>query len=223
MIDSRPPRRPPTPATTNIIFAILAGLAFEIFTGAWSNPAILRDYANLPITALRVSGEYWRWLSSMFLHGDGTIFGTVLHLALNLVALFQLGTLYEMMFGTRRFLVIYFASGIIASITSSLHLAFYGSSVGASGAIAGVLGAFISSVFRSPTFRHNRAARNLVAQCIFWILANVALATRVQGVDHWAHAGGLIAGLILGALLPHRPPPPPRPRDSVIDVHPFDE
>lgn len=216
-------RRPSTPATTNLIFAILAGLVFEMFTGAWSNPAILRDYANLPMAALRASGEYWRLLSSMFLHGDGTIFGTVLHLALNLIALFQLGTLYEMMFGSRRFLVIYFASGLVASITSSLHLAFYGSSVGASGAIAGVLGAFISSVFRSPKFRHNRTARSLVGQCVFWIIANIALATRIEGVDHYAHGGGLIAGLLLGALLPHPPAPPPRPRDVVVDVQPYDD
>lgn len=224
MNEERRPRRPATPATRGLIIAIFAGLGIEILTGAWSNPQLLRIFgANLPMGALRESGEYWRLLTSMFLHGDGSIGGTLLHLAVNLVALFQLGSIYEMMFGRRRFLFIYFAAGLAASITSSINLDFYGSSVGASGAIAGILGAFISSVFRSPTFRHNKAARNLVAQCVFWVLANVAIASQMKGIDHFAHAGGLIAGLLLGALLPHRPPTPPTPRQAVIDVEPFGE
>ncbi|HEY0142312.1 MAG TPA: rhomboid family intramembrane serine protease [Thermoanaerobaculia bacterium] len=223
MNEERRPRRPATPATKAIIIAIFAGLAVEILTAAWSSPQLLRIFgANLPMAVLQASGEYWRLLTSMFLHGDGTPAGTLLHLAVNLVALFQLGTIYEMMFGSRRFVIIYFAAGIIASITSALNLDLYGSSVGASGAIAGILGALISSIFRSPKFRHNKAARGLVGQCVFWIIVNVAIASQMQGIDHFAHAGGLLAGLLLGALLPHRPPPPPTPGEAVIDVQPYD-
>lgn len=223
MTDERGRRKPGTPATTHLTFAILTGLAFEIVSGAWSNPDLLRLYgANLSMAALRLSGEYWRLLTSMFLHGDGSIPGTLLHVMVNLIALFQLGTLYEAMFGTRRFVSIYFVAGIVASVTSAMNLGLYSSSVGASGAIAGILGAFISSVFRSPKFRHDKGARALVGQCVFWLLANVAIATRMEGIDNYAHAGGLIAGLLLGALLPHRPPPP-SPRGAVIDIQPFDE
>lgn len=207
-----------TPATNAIFVAIVIGFAIEVLTGAWRNAdrlahlgAIVPEYIN--------DGQYWRLLTAMFLHGDGTVGGTALHLGLNLLALFQLGSLYEVMFGTRRFILIYFVSGILASITSWMHIT--GASVGASGAIFGILGAFVFSVYRSPRWKHERAARSLVAQCIFWIIANIAIGLRVPQIDNAAHIGGLVTGLLLGALLPHREPPPP-PGRIVVDVQPYD-
>jgi rhomboid protease GluP len=125
------------------------------------------------------------------------------------------------MFGTRRFTFIYFVAGIAASFTSMMRMPLNGSSVGASGAVFGILGAFVFSVWRSPRWRHERAARGLVMQCIFWILANIAIGLQIPQIDNAAHIGGLIAGLILGAALPHRTPPPPPTR--VIDVLPYEE
>jgi rhomboid protease GluP len=212
----RPTRR--TPGTTALTLAILLGFVIEILTGAWKDPATLAHLGAVGNYYIFQEHDYWRLVSAMFLHGDGTIRGTVLHLAVNLFSLFQLGTLYEIMFGTRRFLLIYFLTGIIASLTTAMRLGAV--SVGASGAIFGVMGAFVFSVLRSPRWRHERSARNLVGQCVFWILANLLITSQIPGIDNYAHIGGLVAGLLLGAILPHRIPPPPPTR--VIDVQPYE-
>lgn len=213
-------RRGRAPATNVILIAILIGVAIEIYTGAWTNGARLEALGAINGYRVIVEGEYWRLLSAMFLHGDGTVKGTLLHLLVNVWALFQIGTLYEVMFGTRRFLLIYFVAGILASITSLLNNA--GSSVGASGAIFGILGAFVFSVRRSPRWRHERAARSIVNQLLFWIAANLLIGMTIPKIDMAAHVGGLVTGLILGAVLPHRIPPP-SPAQVVIDVMPYGE
>ena len=220
MIERRRRRR--SGGASTIIGAILIAFVIEVLSGAWSNPDRMRDLGAIVPHLIR-QGEYWRLLTAMFLHGNGTIAGTILHLTVNLLALVQLGPLYESMFGTRRFVTFYFACGLIASLTSYLRLPPYGSSVGASGAIFGILGAFVFSVLRSPRWRHERWARNLVTQCVFWIAANIMIGLRFpQIIDHAAHMGGLVAGLLLGALVPHRGPPPP-PSATVIDVQPHDD
>jgi rhomboid protease GluP len=210
-----------TPATKFLLVAILIGFGIEILTGAWLNG---RELARLGAVApyyVFGEGQYWRLLTAMFLHGDGTVGGDVLHLVMNLVALFQLGTLYELMFGTKRFTVIYFVTGLIASITSLL-MPPHGPSVGASGAIFGIMGAFVFSILRSPRFRHERAARGVVNQVVFWAIANIAIGMRLPQIDNSAHIGGLVAGLVIGALWPHRVPPPP-PTQVVVEVMPNDQ
>jgi rhomboid protease GluP len=214
-------RRRGTPATAFLIIAILLGFGIEIVTGAWTNGRVLTDLGAIERYRIVVEGEYWRLVSAMFLHGDGTIKGTLLHLMMNLWALFQLGTLYEMMFGTRRFAWIYLITGIAASITSMIVTG--GPSVGASGAIFGILGAFVFSVRRSPRWRHDRVARSVVKQCVFWIILNIAISSQIPQIDNAAHIGGLIAGLLLGLLLPQPAPPPPPPAQVVIDVLPHDD
>jgi len=163
--------------------------------------------------------EYWRLVAAMFLHASW------LHWLVNSWALYQLGTLFEIFFGTRRFAVVYFVSGIVASAASSLR---GHEGVGASGAIFGILGALVISVWRSPRYRHQPWTRGLIRQLVFWIAVNIVIGFSVNEVmtqvhrpeyiDNTAHIAGLIAGLILG-FLPHREPPPP-PAESVIDVEP---
>jgi rhomboid protease GluP len=210
-------RKPSTPATWGLTIAILAGFAIEILTGAWKNGEQLARLGAIVSEWVIRDGQYWRLVSAMFLHGDGTVRGDLLHLGVNLWALWQLGRLYEIMFGTRRFLLIYFVTGIAASITSLLHNA--GASVGASGAIFGILGALISSIRRSPRFRHERWAKGVIQQLVFWIIVNIAIGMSFPQIDMAAHLGGLIAGLLLGALLPQHDPPPP-PAQVTIDVTP---
>ncbi len=201
------------PATALIIIAILIGFGIEVYTGALRDPRILTYLGAIWAPLILGEGQYWRLLSAMFLHGDA------LHLLMNLIALFQLGSLYELMFGTKRFTIIYFVTGIIASLTSMFISG--GPSVGASGAVFGIMGAFIFSIRRSPRWRHERAAKGIVSQLIFWVVANIAIALKVPQIDLAAHMGGLVAGLILGAVWPHRVPPPP-PNQLVVDVMPYE-
>lgn len=195
------------PATTVLIGIILLVFAAEVVTGK----PLVDLYANYP--SLTRAGQYWRLVTAMFLHAGGV------HLAMNLIALFQLGRYYEQMFGTRRFLLIYFATGLAASLASTWWNA--GPSVGASGAILGILGAFIFSVKRSPRWRQSAAGRSLVAQGTFWIVANLVITWTLPQIDKAGHVGGLLSGLLLGAILPQEPEPPPPPAQVVIDVSPY--
>jgi rhomboid protease GluP len=203
-----------TPATTSIAGAILIGFGIQIAKGATNDAVRLAELGAIWAPAIFVGHEYWRLLTAMFLHGG------VLHLVMNLFALVQIGSMFELMFGTRRFLTIYFVSGLLASLTSAFFTE--GPSVGASGAIFGILGAFVLSVKRSPRWRHERFARNIVKQLLFWIVANIIIGFQIPQIDNSAHLGGLLAGVILGAILPHRAPPPPPPAQMVIDVRPHD-
>jgi rhomboid protease GluP len=195
------------PVTMMLLVVIAIVFSFEVMTGAfYSDEAMVRLGAIVP--GLLQRGEWWRLLAAMFLHGGW------LHWATNSWALYQLGMLYETLFGSPRFAFIYFASGICASIASSLYQ--HGPAVGASGAIFGILGAFIFSIRRSPQYRHQPWTRGLTGQLIFWILVNIGIGLYFPFIDNVAHMAGLATGLLLG-FLPHRVPPPP-PRDLVIDV-----
>ena len=87
-------------------------------------------------------------------------------------------------------------------------------------AIFGVLGAFIFSIRRSPLWRQHPAGKSLVAQAIFMIILNIGLTWTLPRIDKAGHVGGLLCGLLLGAILPPLIGPPPPPRTTVIDVTP---
>lgn len=180
--------------------------------------AELGDYENLLtrgaiVPGLLASGEWWRIFTAMFLHAGW------LHWAANSWTLYQLGMLYEAMFGSRRFAIVYFVSGGIASIASSLRVET--ASVGASGAILGVLGAFFFSIRRSPQWRHEPWTKGLISQLMFWAFLNIAIGfSPGLPIDNTAHIAGLVAGILLG-FIPHRVPPPP-PGRTVVDVQPSD-
>ncbi|HEV2720099.1 MAG TPA: rhomboid family intramembrane serine protease, partial [Thermoanaerobaculia bacterium] len=182
------------PLTVALLIVITAVWLYEFSIHAGDSDEKLAALgAILPGTLQR--HEYWRLVAAMFLHANW------LHWAANSWALYQLGTLYEILFGTRRLAIVYFVSGIIASAASAMHLTA-GPAVGASGAIFGVLGAFIFSILRSPRYRRQPWTRSLISQLVFWIGINIVIGFSVPQIDNVAHIGGLIAGLLLG-FLPH--------------------
>ncbi len=198
-----------TPVTTGLLIIIAIVFGYEVSTRAFFSDQAMVDLGAI-VPGLLERGEYWRLIAAMFLHGGW------LHWFLNSWALYQLGTLYETLFGSARFALIYFVSGICASAVSSLYQ--HGPAVGASGAIFGILGAFIFSIRRSPQYRHQPWTKNLIGQLVFWIAVNIVIGFSVKFIDNAAHIAGLITGLLLG-FLPHRVPPPP-PRDILIDLPP---
>jgi rhomboid protease GluP len=204
----RPSRSPVTTALLTLIAAIFF---LEWFAGALQDDLVLRRMGAITPTML-ADGEWWRAVAAMFLHGG------FLHWLANSWALYQLGSLYEAMFGSGRFTIVYFVTGIAASVASSLFMHPYGIGVGASGAVLGILGAFIFSVLRSPQFKHQPWTKSLINQLVFWAFVNLALGLSVKNIDNVAHIAGLVTGLALG-FIPHRVPPPP-PGELVIDVTP---
>lgn len=203
------PRRRATPATGILIALILVAFGIESL-GIPLRP-FFANYGPL----VWDYHQYWRLLTALFLHAG------LLHLVVNLISLYQLGRLYELMFGTRRFVLIYFVAGLLASVASAWWT--NAPSVGASGAIFGVMGALIFSIRRSARFRNDPIARSILAQGVFLIAANLILTWTIPQIDKAGHVGGLIAGLLLGALLPQPAEPPLPPAQVVIDVRPQDE
>lgn len=135
--------------------------------------------------------EIWRYVTSIFLHGSIT------HLAFNLFALFFFGLVLEKTIGTKRFLITFFATGIIANIIS---VNFYNSSLGASGAIYGVIGAVAILRPMMMVFSFGAIIPMFVA-AIIYVAADILRALGAFGptnVGSIAHLSGIAIGFLMG-------------------------
>jgi len=136
------------------------------------------------INYLILEGEYWRFISPMFLHGNE------IHLAVNCYSLYIVGSQVERLFGHGKFMAIYFVSGFIGCIAS---FAFsMNSSVGASGAIFGLLGAMLFFAMKRPSLLKSSFGANLVTTLII----NLGYGLMNKQIDNHAHLGGLIGGFL---------------------------
>ena len=133
---------------------------------------------------LVTEGQYYRLFTSMFIHAN------LFHILFNMYALYLLGSQAEGFFGKGKFLVIYILSGISGSLLSIL-LNQGSVSVGASGAIFGILGALLYFGYNNRVYLGNTLIREIVPV----ILINLAFGFMMTGVDNFAHIGGLIGGL----------------------------
>ena len=133
---------------------------------------------------LVTEGQYYRLFTSMFIHAN------LFHILFNMYALYLLGSQAEGFFGKGKFLVIYILSGISGSLLSIL-LNQGAVSVGASGAIFGILGALLYFGYNNRVYLGNTLIREIVPV----ILINLAFGFMMTGVDNFAHIGGLIGGI----------------------------
>lgn len=143
------------------------------------------------------AGQWWRLLTPMVLHGNLT------HLLFNSWALYALGTEAERMYGTLRFLAIYLLSGLAGSIASYVFNPDV-LSVGASGAIFGLLGALAAFAFTARTFVGWEASKMQLGQIATLAAINLVFGFVVPNIDNSAHIGGLIVGGISGLALAPR-------------------
>ncbi len=141
------------------------------------------------------AGQWWRMVTAMFLHGG------ILHLALNMYALWEAGLMVTRLFGNRGFLVVYFGAGLVGNALSLHFSGQTGVSVGASGAVFGVAGALLAAVIQHRgKFPMGRSKQMLMSLGLF-IFYSLAYGFSRQGIDNAAHVGGLLAGLVAGWLL----------------------
>lgn len=177
--------------STNVLVFIattIAGAGFVV-----PDPTILQAWGT-NFGPLTTSGQWWRLVSSTFLH-----FG-VLHLAFNMWALYVGGRLAERLFGSRAFALIYFAAGIAASLSSLLWNPAV-NSAGASGAIFGVYGAMLAFFLRKNSSIPPAVVHQQRWSGIAFIAFNLLNGVSHAGIDNAAHIGGLAAGLVLGLVL----------------------
>jgi len=145
---------------------------------------------------LTLGTEPWRLFTALFLH-----IGFV-HLLANMWALFVLGRLAESLFGRWSYLSTYLLSGLAGSVASMLWRPL-GVSAGASGAIFGVAGALIATLFVGKLPLPKQSTRTVLITLVFWAGFDLLYGIWKAGVDNAAHIGGLVTGLILGLLLGH--------------------
>jgi rhomboid protease GluP len=169
------------------VVEILSG-AVDAF-GARSGRSIVDLGALVPV--LVAQGQYWRLFTVMFLHAN------LLHLAFNMYALYLFGSLIEDALGTVRFLGIYFLCGLLASVTSFAFSPPLGIAVGASGAIFGLLGAWVAYNYRR---RGSALASANLRSALLIVAINVFLGFSIAGIDNFAHLGGLASGAAAGWL-----------------------
>ncbi len=136
------------------------------------------------------AGQYYRLITGAFLHSG------LMHLAFNCYALYIIGSQLESFLGKFKFTIIYFISALFGSLFS---ITFYGNaaSVGASGAIFGLMGSLLYFGYHYRVYLGNV----LKSQIIPLIIVNLVLGFVVQGVDNAAHIGGLIGGALVTMAL----------------------
>jgi membrane associated rhomboid family serine protease len=211
--DDAPQRVMPTPwvrrsESTIGLTQIIVGINVAVFLGmavdavihtyepastimAFSIPQSLHWGANAGV--LTISGEWWRLLTNVFVHGG------IIHIAFNMWALWNLGMLCESLYGRWTYAAVYLICGVGASLTSAAWDP-YRTSVGASGAIFGLAGALIAALklgeFSVPRSALTGTLRSLGAFVVYSLLFGF-----LPGIDNSAHIGGLITGLIVGTLI----------------------
>lgn len=175
------------PAVYTILAINIGMFLLQMFTGG--NAGVVTDALVLS-PGLIASGEWYRLLSPMIIHGS------ILHVGLNSYVLYIFGPNVEQAFGTARFVVMYIAAGFMGSALSFAIPPDQGS-LGSSGAVFGIAGVLLVFLYkrRRETFI-NQYLRNIV----FFIVANLVLGLTILSgvVDNWAHIGGLIGGVLLG-------------------------
>jgi rhomboid protease GluP len=176
----------PIPLSQPLLTYILLGLNIILFMVDWAMGYQLSAWGakeNFRIA----NGEYWRLITPMFLHVN------LIHLGLNSYSLYIIGPRVEGSYGHLRFMVIYLLSGV-SGVVLSFMLGRY-VSVGASGALFGLIGALLTMLYRNRNTLANTRERIISILQVIGINLVIGLGS---SIDNWGHIGGLIGGLVLG-------------------------
>jgi membrane associated rhomboid family serine protease len=193
-----------TISLTQVIFGINAAVFLGMVLASGNPTAFANPLQEFPIPesiqwganvgALTFSGEWWRLLTNVFVHGG------LLHIGFNMWCLWNLGALCESLYGRWSYATIYLICGIGASLTSAAWNP-YRASVGASGAIFGLAGALITALKLGEFSVARSALSGTLRSLGAFVVYNLIFGFALPGIDNTAHIGGLITGLILGALI----------------------
>ncbi len=173
----------------------LLGRLFGI--GSIASPILMRLGASLPWPIDLV--QPWRLVTACFLHAN------LLHIVFNMWVFVDLAPTIEELYGSSRFFFLYTVCGIGGYLLSGLMGDF---SIGASGAIVGLIGVLLAITYR----RRNAGMQQLRAQVYRWIVYLAIWGFVVRGIDNWAHLGGGITGFLLAKFMMDRAPATPEER-----------
>ncbi|MFN2593377.1 MAG: rhomboid family intramembrane serine protease [Actinomycetota bacterium] len=185
-----------SPATFATLAILVAVFIVQLIVPKIGPFDYLSVHFGLLQRAIANKGQIYRLFTPMLLHAG------LLHIAFNGYALFLIGPFVERIFGSRRFVGIFIATGLVGSAVSYMWGPCNELGVGASGAIFGLLGCLAVYVYRR---RDNPAMNMLWRNIVFIVILNAIIGIAASGqIDVRAHAGGFAAGLIMGGLLDER-------------------
>lgn len=184
------------------IYRVLLGINIAVYLlscvlsgGLEPTNAVLNLLGEKNNAAIYLNHQYWRFLTAMFLHGG------LLHILFNGYALYILGPQTEQVYGTSRFLGLYFIAGFAGGVASYAFSPI--PSVGASGAIFGLIGG-LAAFFYLNRQTLGDMARQQLGGLITVIMLNLFIGFSSPVIDNFAHLGGLFGGIVVGALLAPR-------------------
>jgi membrane associated rhomboid family serine protease len=152
-------------------------------------PSLQQDLMLPSFEYLQLTNEWYRLITVALTHAG------LLHLGFNMYSLMVLGNPLEAAFGPRKLLIVFFVSLLTGSLASAYFASLYGASVGASGAIFGLFGAFVIVGKRIGAD---------IRSIVVIIGINFFIGFAMGGVDWRAHLGGLIGGLVAAQLVMNR-------------------
>jgi rhomboid protease GluP len=194
-----------TAVNTTVIFINILIFLFTQYVPVFGGREAMLEKGALSWYFIKEHGEFYRILTSMFLHSGWD------HLINNMIVLLFVGSNLERAAGKVKYLFIYFGSGIIAGICSISYNMWkeqaqilYGNttiSIGASGAIFGVVGAILFIV----VINRGRLAEISTAQMILFVALSLYSGIINAHIDQAAHIGGFFSGIALAVILYRRP------------------
>jgi rhomboid protease GluP len=186
-----------TPVTSGLLALNLAvfGGMLAYGAGLWHSPNGVQLAWGANFGPATQDGQWWRLFTALFVH-----FGIV-HLALNMWALWDVGRLVERLYGRLRFTLLYLGSGIVGNLLSLAVQGNQAVSGGASGAIFSLYGALLVFLWRERRQVERGEFRWLFGAASVFTFLILGMGLVVPGIDNAAHAGGLVAGALLGLVL----------------------
>jgi len=192
--------------TNALILINVLAFAWELASGIdFNSTDSLLAHGALTGNAVLKYGQWWRVITSGFLHGGYA------HIGLNMFALYQLGTFVENLLGGRRMFTIYAISLLGGGIAVVYFSAADLPTIGASGAIFGLFGALLAIGIRL-----GERGRSLIAQVVPILILNLVFTFAVPFISKAGHIGGLVSGFL--ATLPLVMLRPRRPAPVVVDT-----
>ena len=176
-----------------IMYLVTAYLSFVYAKGSlFNSDTNVLILLGAKVNELIAKGQYYRFISCMFLHGG------IVHLGVNMYSLYAIGPMVERVYGRVKYLAIYFISGICASIFSYIFSTSV--SIGASGAIFGLLGAVLVFAIKSK----GKTGSAFIKSILSVIFINIFIGATLPNIDNFAHVGGLIGGMLIAFLVSFR-------------------
>ena len=178
---------PKKPVVTYIL--IVLNLMVFLYGVLHGNDELINMFGNN--YELVQNGEFYRLLTCMFVHAD------IMHILFNMIALYSIGPVVERYYGKSKFLLIYLVSGLLGSIFSGVFMTADSISIGASGAIFGLLGSICYF-----TYYYRATLQGILRGSIMpVIIINLVIGFISSSIDLSAHIGGLIGGILISMAI----------------------